>query len=156
MNPQSGADKRYRITDLDLHLRYRHGFGAASPFFDALLNGEALASRCPTCDDRRFPPRQLCLKDRTPTELCRLRGRGTLVRFTVGSPNSLLKTADRTLVFGEVEMDGVNNRVFARIQLEEKEPTQGLLVELVPWLGNLRHPIQALAFKPVALSERAG
>ena len=153
MTAQHEADKRYRITDLDLHLRYRHGFGAASPFFDALLGGEALASRCPKCDDRRFPPRQICPRDRTPTECCILSGHGTLVRFTVGSPSSLLESAGKTLVFGEVAMDGANNRVFARIELGEEEPAEGLLVELVPWLGNLRHPIQALVFKPVALSE---
>ena len=155
MSAPHGSDRRNRIADLELRLNYRHGLGAHSPFFDALLKGEALASRCPICDDRRFPPRLICPKDRAPTESWSLSGRGTLVRLTIGPANALLESDGTEEVFGEVMMHGATNRVFARIEMGDETPREGRRVELALPRAGLRHPIQALVFTPVTEMAKA-
>ncbi len=142
-----GADRRIR--ELDLHLHYRHGLGESAPFFDALADGKAVASLCPKCNDRRFPPRILCPHDRTPTESRKLSGEGVLVRFTIGAASSLLVTDGSDTVFGEVAMDGADNRVLARIEAAADSLAAGQRVRLAEPHGEVGHPIQYLVFEPI-------
>lgn len=134
------------VADLALGLRYRHGFGALSPFLRALQEGRALASRCPACDDVRFPPRRLCLHDRTPTVPHPLDGTGEVLRLTTGVTPIPLAGEAREETFAEIAMHGADNRVLARLRGGPAAP--GARVRLLAPAGELEHPIQALVFEP--------
>lgn len=149
MSAQQNSGARYRILNLDLSLEYRHGLGATTPFFQALIAGKALASCCPTCGDVRFPPRAICFQDGSSTEEFELTGEGRLTGYTIGQPSALLNEGGKDRIFGEVAMDGANNRVFARIEATESLLAVGQRVHLARPNAELRHPIQAMVFVPI-------
>ena len=142
------------VVDLGLSLSYRHGFGDLSPFFKALLEGRALASRCPACGDVRYPPRLVCPRDGTATQWQALSGEGSLTAFTIGRCRLPLGQDERDHIFGEVAMDGASNRVFARIAAAAEQLQPGVRVRLAPPVAPSLappppHPIQALVFIPI-------
>ncbi|WP_417260265.1 Zn-ribbon domain-containing OB-fold protein [Celeribacter sp.] len=142
------SEDKALTVDLKLSLGYHHGFGAMSPFFRALQHGQALGSCCPKCGDARFPPRHLCLHDRTPTEPKHLDGTGKIIRVTVGSIPIPLATPTQEQAFAEIVIDGTNNRVLARLSGNPARFCPGSKVRLVPPQNAVPHPIQLLVFEP--------
>lgn len=144
-----GSDKGEGMP-IHLSLSYSHGFGAFTPFFDALMRGRLLGSRCPVCDEVRFPPRMRCPTHRVETEMTPLTGYGRLLSWTTG-PVRLPQANDTTvLTFGLVQLDGAINSTLVRIDADEAELATGALLQFKRLDENsgLSHPIQALIFQP--------
>ncbi|WP_029132896.1 Zn-ribbon domain-containing OB-fold protein [Sedimenticola selenatireducens] len=136
---------------INLSLSYSHGFGAFTPFFDALMQGRILGSRCPVCDEVRFPPRMRCPTHHIETNMTELTGYGRLLSWTTG-PIRLPQAKDTTpLTFGLVQLDGAINSTLVRIDADETQLITGALLRLQRLKENsgLPHPIQALIFQPV-------
>lgn len=149
MSPKSGMAPENRVEELELLLRYRHGLGMQSQFFDALTaDGKLLGSHCPKCCDRRCPPRLLCPADHAQTEIFELPGEGTLVRATRGQTGTLAGLGSQEACFGEVALDGVSNRVFARIVGVKSDVAGGVRVRLERLDREILHPVQTLVFGP--------
>lgn len=47
-------------SDVELVLRYRHGWGKLGPYFKGLQQGHLLGARCQTCHALWIPPRRAC------------------------------------------------------------------------------------------------
>ena len=143
------TNEHHLQVELALELRYKHGFGSLSPFLRLLGQGRALASRCNACGDVRFPPRRVCLHDSTDTAPHELSGSGCLVRATTGEVAIPLTEPAQILTFGEIAMDGADNRVLARLRGDPAQIRPGARVRLAPPEGQVSHPIQALVFEPI-------
>jgi uncharacterized OB-fold protein len=68
----------------DPNLKYvlRDMGSAAREFYRRLDAGQAATTRCPACDQLRFPPRERCPACGTATTWTELSGRGTVYAFT--------------------------------------------------------------------------
>jgi len=139
------------VMPINLSLSYSHGFGAFTPFFEALMQGRVLGSRCPVCDEVRFPPRMRCPVHHTDTGMTELTGFARLLSWTTG-PVRLPQASDTAvLTFGLVQLDGAINSTLVRIDADETQLTTGALLRFQRLEEDSEppHPIQALVFRPV-------
>ena len=144
-----GSDKG-GLLPINLSLSYSHGFGAFTPFFEALMQGRVLGSHCPICDEVRFPPRIRCPAHPAETEMTELTGYARLLSWTTG-PVRLPQANNTTLLtFGLVQLDGAINSTLVRIDADETQLVTGALLRFQRLDKNtdLPHPIQALIFQP--------
>lgn len=149
VSPKQGADHGGQMP-INLSLSYSHGFGAYRPFFEALIQGQVLGSRCPICDEVRFPPRMRCPTHHAGTEMTELTGYARLLSWTTGPVRlpQARDTAEQT--FGLVQLDGAINSTLVRIEADAAQLKTGALLRFRPpdENGDLPHPIQALVFRP--------
>ncbi len=97
---------------VDMQLQYRHPLGALSPYFRALQEGRALASRWR--GRTYFPPR--LPPDGRPPEWVELTGLGTVIAITrahgLPGPTGEAATTSACVL---VAMDGAGNMVVGRV-----------------------------------------
>ncbi|WP_199930436.1 Zn-ribbon domain-containing OB-fold protein [Sedimenticola thiotaurini] len=134
---------------IDLSLSYSHGFGGFTPFFEALMQGRLLGSRCPICDEVCFPPRMRCSVHHVETELAELTGFARLLSWTTGPVKLPQANETALLTFGLVQLDGAINSTLVRIDGDETQLVTGALLRLqrLDEKADLSHPIQALVFE---------
>ncbi len=133
-------------SELQLNLTYQHGSGYLAPYFEGLLEGRAIASHCPTCGRKRFPPRPVCPHDRTQTEWSRISGNGVVVSVTSVHTALPFAAAAADFKFVLVAMDETENAVFGRMQTAADDVAAGTRVRLAGLAGELGHPSQAVQF----------
>lgn len=131
---------------LRLELTYDHGTGYLKPYFDGLLAGQAVASKCPVCGRTWFPPRAVCPDDQAETDWCRISGGGVVVAVTETRTKLPFTAAAETYRFVLVAMDGSENAVFGRMQDGAATVAAGARVELVAPVDDPGHPAQAAQF----------
>jgi uncharacterized OB-fold protein len=135
-------------TDLELRLRYAHGAGALQPYFDALVDGRALASRCPNCGRVWFPPHLHCPDDGGACGWVELEGQGQVVSATETHGRLPLADAVAEHVFVLVAMQGADNAAFGRLKPGPggQDPV-GRRVHLIGISEPPPHPAQAALFE---------
>lgn len=103
---------------LSITLRYDHGLGALSPYFEGLLAGRLMATTCQSCQSTWAPPRLVCTCGNTTLSWLELSGQGSCTQMT--STLSLLPAAPATqlMTFGLVAFDGATNRALVRLCLD--------------------------------------
>lgn len=131
---------------LELELRYAHTLGALRPYFEALQQGQALASHCPQCKRTWFPPRLLCPHDRSTTEWIRLSGRGRIINVTCGISRLPLSQISSHNCFALLALDGADNVSFARVVGDERALQPGTRVRLTAVTATTPHPAQSACF----------
>ncbi len=121
---------------LKLELDYSYALGDLKPYFDALSEGRALASRCPECGRVSFPPRLECELDRRESTWHELTGLGTVQRVTVG----------RTETLAQIAMDGAHNLFLGRLNSADiKKHDRVRLAALKS--KDIAHPAQCAVFQ---------
>ncbi|MEM9471145.1 MAG: zinc ribbon domain-containing protein [Pseudomonadota bacterium] len=133
-------------SELRLELTYDHGTGYLKPYFDGLLAGQAVASKCPDCGRAWFPPRAVCPDDLAETGWSRLSGSGVVVAATEARTKLPFTAATEAYRFVLVAMDGAENAVFGRMQDAAATVAVGARVELVAPVDDPGHPAQAAQF----------
>ncbi len=131
---------------LELQLRYAYTPGGLRPYFEALQQGQALASRCPQCQRIWFPPRLLCSYDRSTTEWVRLSGRGRIISVTCGTSRLPLAQTSSHHCFALLALDGADNTSFARVIGDERVLQKGARVRLSAAAAATPHPAQSACF----------
>ena len=112
---------------IDMHFRYQHPLGARAPYFDGLLHGRAMGSRCGGCGRVSFAPARCCTSDFQWQELP---GTGRVVAATDG--------------FALIAMDGADNLTLGLLQAPA---ATGQRVRLALAPGPVEHPSQAVFFQ---------
>lgn len=140
------GDLETPTSELRLELKYDHGMGRFTPYFDGLLAGHAVASQCPACGRTWFPPQARCPDDQTETGWSRLPGSGAVLAVTTTRTKLPFTAAAETYSFVLVAMDGAENAVFGRMQNVECDIAPGSRVELVAPVDEPGHPAQAAQF----------
>lgn len=133
---------------IDLHLRYMHPFGALRPYFEALTQGRAAATRCPTCLRAWSPPRLSCPQDQIDTQWIALSGHGHIVSVTSGESRLPLADTPGRHTFALIALDGADNLAFGRVVCGETTVKRGQRVRLLRAPGKAPHPAQAAYFVP--------
>jgi uncharacterized OB-fold protein len=131
---------------LHLELAYSHGLGALTPYFEGLLRGEAVASRCPRCGKAWCPPALACPDDGAATAWTPLAGTGTLLSATATALTLPISGQSRSCVLGLVRLDGAQNAMLARIDLAEPAAAPGTRLRIARAPGEWPHPAQAVHF----------
>ena len=132
-------------TAIDLHLRYAHSLGGLDPYFRGLAEGRAMASRCPVCKRRWFPPRLRCPDDHADTGWAELSGHGLVMALTAGRSRLPLAGSAADHTFALIALDGADNLAFGRIA-DGGNIDVGQRVRLVAVPGEPPHPAQAACF----------
>ena len=128
--------------DLKLELDYSYALGGLKPYFDALSEGRALASKCPECGTISFPPRLICANDQTETQWMELDGTGVIVESTSGQDAN-----GEDVCFALIQMDGADNRCLGRLVGGDSDV--GDRVRLQAATSNGVHPAQNAVFVPI-------
>ena len=137
------------VVPLRLELAYNHALGELSPYFNGLLHGRAMATRCPACGKAWCPPRLVCHTDNSPTSWIELAGTGTLVSSTRTTTALPMTKEARTCIFALTRLDGAENCLLARMEASEPMPSPGQRVRLVRAPGDWPHPAQAALLVPI-------
>ena len=124
---------------LKLELDYSYSLGDLKPYFDALREGKALASRCPKCGKTGFPPRLICDDDHTSTEWQELEGTGCIVEMTTGKDAN-----GECASFALIRMDGADNCALGRLKGDNLK--KGDRVRLEVKNPNAEHPAQSTVY----------
>ncbi len=140
-------------TRLAVTLNYDHGSGYLAPFFEHLMEGRPLASRCPECGAAWFPPSPTCPTDGADTVWDEIKTQGRIVALTRTRSRLPFEdtTGDHTFVL--VAMEGAANAVFGRLQDDDGEVGDDVLVELAAPAGSVAHPAQAIQFRVLESTE---
>ena len=125
---------------LKVELEYSYSLGALKPYFDALVESRALASRCSKCGKVSFPPRIVCDDDQTKTEWIELAGSGEIIEFSTGKDANGERAA-----FALIQMSGASNYCLGR--LEELDLDVGDNVRIHALDMENTHPAQRVVFK---------
>lgn len=134
---------------ISLTFRYRHGFGALAPFFEALEEGRAVGTRCPRCSACWFPPRLTCPYDFADAVWCELPPYGAVRQVTHGPGSIPLSSISDEMMWALVQLDGCENSMLARLTDLSGGAKQGARVQLVGDSENeAEHPIQHAVFSP--------
>jgi len=136
--------------NLDIALRYAHGFGALAPYFSALTRGEALASRCKVCQLTWFAPRLVCTCRNQDMDWHTLPGTGELRSMTTGRALLPATSISGTFTFGLVKMDGADNHCLGRVAAGDCRLQAGQRVRLVKVSRKWAHPSQCCDFEMIA------
>ena len=123
---------------LKVEFDYDYSLGELRPYFDALLEGRALGSRCPQCERVNFPPRLSCNFDRQFAAWHELSGEGTIIQLTVGKEG----------VFAEIAMDGADNYCLGRLSGTNFCPGDRVVLN-VSEEASIRHPAQIAIYRPI-------
>ncbi len=110
-----GSRERTASADLTLTLKYSHGLGDLSPYFEGLGRGLACATRCAQCDQAWFPPRLICPSGHADVAWIELPGTGVIRAVTQGRGRLPFDAHDRRLVLALIAMDGAHNLALGRI-----------------------------------------
>lgn len=133
---------------LALEFRYRHGFGALAPFFEALEQQRAAGTQCPRCGRCWYPPRLTCPHDFADAAWCELAPHGTVVQLTHGPGAIPLGAGSGDLAWGLVRLDGCDNGMLARLVDASGDVQRGTRVSLLGAETTPGHPIQHAVFAP--------
>ncbi len=133
--------------DLSLLLTWRHGYGALTPFFEALREGRLIGARCPVCGLVTTPPRTRCGSDGAPMQQIDLPPTGIVTQLTTGAASSLLGQGPGTPTFALVQITGSDTRLLARLDVKPGQAAAGSRVRLMRCMGPVMHPVQALVFR---------
>ncbi len=131
---QMGADSLY--IPIRIELDYSYSLGELKPYFDALLEGRALASRCPECGRVSFPPRIKCEFDQQQSRWQELTGLGTIRRITVGRAGAL----------AQIAMDGADNLCLGQVECINLKTNDRVRL-MSGNRANIRHPAQCAFFQ---------
>ncbi len=112
---------------IEMQFRYQHPLGARAPYFDGLLQGRAMGSRCAVCARVSFAPALCCTSDFQWVELP---GTGKVVAATHG--------------FALIAMDGADNLALGVVLAPA---LVGQQVRLCLAAGPAAHPTQAAFFQ---------
>lgn len=136
-------------SEITVCLTYRRDFGDLAPYFEGLAQGRPVASRCPRCGRRSFPPRILCPHDREICTWTEVSGTGTVVAVTQGVSRLPLHESPSHHCFALIRMDGCSNVAFGRVVTDHGPVGNGSRVRLSTAAGLPPHPAQAAVFTPV-------
>lgn len=130
--------------------RYNHALGGLTPYFDGLLAGRAVATRCRVCGRAWFPPRLSCPDHGAAIDWTTLSGHGNIIVATRTAVALPLTERTEAAWFALIAMDGAQNATVGRL-LFEGAATPGLRVRLERDAGAIAHPAQAACFRPIPL-----
>ena len=133
-------------TSLSMTLNWHHGLGALAPFFAALAQGRILASRCRECGHTTVPPRRRCQTDGLAMAVIDLPPTGIVRGLTMGAASRLLGLGAQDQLFAEVQVQGSDDRLLARIDPTGGAVAVGTRVRLAASGLAPVHPIQNLVF----------
>ena len=134
---------------LEVSLSYRHAYGFLAPYFAGLLQGRAIAARCPACGRTWFPPRRLCLCGRRETVWWELPGTGTVSSVSTGVSRLPLSSRKAVVIVALVALDGADNMTFGRLAGVPEDVRAGMRVRLRAQGPAAPHPAQQAVFVPV-------
>lgn len=139
------------VLPLRLHLAYAHGLGGLSPYFAGLLEGRAMATRCPRCSKAWCPPHPTCPSDGAATDWIALAGTGTLLSATETTITLPLTDASRACIMALARLDGAENAMLARMEPAPGAaiPKPGTRIKLARAPGEWPHPAQSALFVPI-------
>ncbi len=124
---------------LQIELDYSYSVGSLKPYFDALTDGRALASRCSECGFVSFPPRLVCHLDHQETDWIQLNGIGQVTQITQST------VSENDLVyFALIKMEGAMNLTLGRLFCDEIQ--KGARVQLIATDSEVQHPAQSAYF----------
>ena len=132
--------------NLAFTLRYTHGLGGLSPYFSALMRGEALATYCDVCKRVWFAPRLICACQNRNMTWQQLEGIGVLCHFTSGRTVLPGTEINGDFVYGLIRLNGASNLCLGRIKTStiSIQPNQRVRLMLADreWV----HPSQCCDF----------
>lgn len=134
------TDQAARYFPLRIELDYAYSLGELAPYFDALKNGEALASRCPECGAVNFPPRLVCDRDGQKAKWRELPGTGVVVEVTTGFDSD-----GNDVSFALISMDGAGNSALGR--LSYSHGNKGDRVKMAATQPDAAHPARQAVFE---------
>lgn len=139
------------VVPLRLQLAYTHGLGCLTPYFAGLLEGRAMATRCPSCHMAWCPPHLTCPNDGVATQWVELAGTGTLVSATETTIALPLTGVQTACIMALARLDGAENAMLARMEpgAGTPPPKAGTRIRLVRAPGAWPHPAQAALFVPL-------
>jgi uncharacterized OB-fold protein len=106
----------------------KNGDKGMSRFFDGLKEKTLLVNRCHSCNTLYFPPQTYCPDCLTEdVTMVKHPGEGRVYAFT-SMPGSSSK--DQPVTLAMVELDGVEGRIFARVEAPFEEMAVGMEVEI--------------------------
>lgn len=128
-----------RYIPLKLELDYAYSLGDLKPYFDALRQGRALASRCPECGRTSFPPRLVCNVDRFPATWQELTGCGSIQQLSAG----------RNATFAQIAMDGADNQCLGRLEGSDFRKGDRVRLDAVKAVETA-HPASCAVFRRIS------
>lgn len=136
-----------RTLPLSLHLQHRMPLGELAPYFEALLAGRALATRCTVCGRSWYAPRLACPQHGLQTQWHELPGHGRVLAVTrADGPLPFRDAAPSMHSFALVAMAGADNQCFARLSPSASALQPGQTVWISRAAGDWPHPSQAAEF----------
>lgn len=117
-----------------LSLTYNHSTGGLVRYFEGLLEGRALATRCNTCGRVWFAPRLHCCGAEPAMTWLELPGTGVIAAATTGGIELPFSGAPARDALALVRMDGAHNQVLGWIDGHGHQsglPAPGTRVQLV-------------------------
>jgi len=141
----------------DFSLQYRYGYGAISPFFEAIVEERRLLiTRCPGCNDGFCPPRAHCPTCWTPTTWEPHAGTGVVVSrsycYWVPINSPVRKYVDLPYVYGLIRLDDTVTCLNALIHVDDPVLNQGVAVGDRVIVGFREAPegkISDIYFRPI-------
>jgi uncharacterized OB-fold protein len=106
--------------DDELMVKYHYGYGAISPFFEAIAAGQSAlrVSRCPACQSLYCPPRMHCQACWTETEWEEHSGTGTIESlvwaYWVPIDSPARRYTSLPYAYAAVRLDGCRNLLRVR------------------------------------------
>ena len=131
---------------LSMALTWQHGLGSLTAFFAGLERGVIIGSQCTGCRHTSVPPRGRCPHDGAAMQQVELPPVGVVFGVTTGPASRLLETDGDVHIFAEVQIDGSDNRILARIDPAAGRVSTGSRVVLVQIRSRSTHPVQHLVF----------
>ena len=136
------------VDQRELRLKYTISVDRIKPFYDGLMDGKLVTTRCPRCGELYFPPQSFCPRCRTSEmEWVELSREGELLTYTVINikPSSFAHYDDYIVGIARLR-EGINITAWVRekdprrlrvgmkvrVEVVKREPEGYLTYEIVP------------------------
>ncbi|HLI46922.1 MAG TPA: Zn-ribbon domain-containing OB-fold protein [Geobacterales bacterium] len=146
--PDQKTGRLLWISNRELRLRYAISVDSNKKFYEALLDGKLLATKCPTCGALYFPPQDYCNRcKKQGLQWVELSGEGELLSYTkvVVKPYSFSHLEDYIVGIAKLK-EGINILAWVsekdvsklkrgmkvNVRVKEREEEGYLVYEIVP------------------------
>jgi len=142
------TDSAVVLLDVQHQFQYRHSLGKVSPFFEALEEGQLLATKCESCGRVYLPPRAHCPKDLKATSWIELSGEGTLESWTLCPyPPSYAQT-DKPYILAYVRLDGTESSFLHQLRFADVDALRyGMKIKTIFGDVATKHPLELFWFE---------